>query len=460
MSRTLPGILLASFTLALAFPAVVRAAAAWTVETSPTTASLDGVACLGFTGCEAVGGGSGSGLVISSTNGASWSSQATPGSSPLSSVSCVNATNCWASTTGGSVYFYNGTSWASQASFTGVEPQSLAGIWCVDTSDCWTAGTITLLGLLGVSGVVDYGPSSWSAQYTGATLTATLNGVTCVDTSHCWAAGNSGLVLFYGGSSWSAQTQSATTQNLYGISCVSASNCWAVGGSGAVIHWNGTTWASQTSGTSTTLNAVSCVDTTHCWAVGGSGTVIFWNGTSWSSQTSNTTSSLNAVDFINDGFGWAVGAGGTIDAYGCRSGSLSVTPPASVTLPGVTLSGVDQTSTTNATLAVDDETASGSGWNVTQSATQFTTGSRTLPTNALSLTGVSPAAGTGNCTTPTNAVTYPITLGSTAAKIFNAAAGTGGGPENLTLSLKLAIPAKSSTGSYSSTWTFTVASGP
>jgi len=421
MSRTLPGILLASFTLALAFPAVVRAAAAWTVETSPTTASLDGVACLGFTGCEAVGGGSGSGLVISSTNGASWSSQATPGSSPLSSVSCVNATNCWASTTGGSVYFYNGTSWASQASFTGVEPQSLAGIWCVDTSDCWTAGTITLLGLLGVSGVVDYGPSSWSAQYTGATLTATLNGVTCVDTSHCWAAGNSGLVLFYGGSSWSAQTQSATTQNLYGISCVS---------------------------------------TTHCWAVGGSGTVIFWNGTSWSSQTSNTTSSLNAVDFINDGFGWAVGAGGTIDAYGCRSGSLSVTPPASVTLPGVTLSGVDQTSTTNATLAVDDETASGSGWNVTQSATQFTTGSRTLPTNALSLTGVSPAAGTGNCTTPTNAVTYPITLGSTAAKIFNAAAGTGGGPENLTLSLKLAIPAKSSTGSYSSTWTFTVASGP
>jgi len=452
-------ILLAIFSLALVAPTPVRAAAAWTVETSPTTANLAGVACSGFTGCEAVGGPSGSGLAISSANGTTWSTQASPGSSPFSSVSCVNATNCWASTTGGSVYYYNGSNWVSQASFTGLEPQDLAGIWCVNTSNCWTAGAVTLLGG-SLSSVVDYGPSSWSAQYTGAALTASLNAVTCVDTSHCWAAGNGGLVLSFNGSSWSQQTQSATTQNLLGVACVNASNCWAVGSSGAVIFWNGTSWASQTSGTTASLSAVSCVDTTHCWAVGGSGTVIFWNGTSWSSQTSGTTANLSAVDFINDGFGWAVGAGGTIDAYGCRSGSLTVTPPASLTLPGVTLSGLDQTSSANAALTVDDETASGAGWNVSESATQFTTGSTTLPANALSLTGVSAAAGSGNCTAPTNAVTYPVTLGSTAAKIFNAAAGTGGGPENLTLSLRLAIPAKASTGTYSSTWTFTAASGP
>jgi hypothetical protein len=83
-----------------------------------------------------------------------------------------------------------------------------------------------------------------------------------------------------------------------------------------------------------------------------------------------------------------------------------------------------------------------------------------LPATALTATGASATGGTGNCTAPTNAVSYPVTIGATAAKVFDAAAGTGGGPENVNLSLKLAIPAKSATGTYSSTWTFTVASGP
>jgi hypothetical protein len=93
---------------------------------------------------------------------------------------------------------------------------------------------------------------------------------------------------------------------------------------------------------------------------------------------------------INDRFGWAVGAGGTIDAYGCRTAGLTLTPPGSVTLPTITLNGLDQTTTTTASLTVDDETATGAGWNITQSATQFTTsGGKTLPATALSLTSTS-----------------------------------------------------------------------
>jgi hypothetical protein len=52
------------------------------------------------------------------------------------------------------------------------------------------------------------------------------------------------------------------------------------------------------------------------------------------------------------------------------------------------------------------------------------------------------------------------TTAPTAAKVYNAAIGTGGGPLTLTLSFQLAIPANAYAGSYSSTWTFTIASGP
>jgi hypothetical protein len=66
---------------------------------------------------------------------------------------------------------------------------------------------------------------------------------------------------------------------------------------------------------------------------------------------------------------------------------------------------------------------------------------------------------------PTNSVAYPVTLpaGATApaaAKLYDAAANTGAGPTNVTLTFQLAVPANAYNGSYTSTWTFTIASGP
>jgi hypothetical protein len=48
----------------------------------------------------------------------------------------------------------------------------------------------------------------------------------------------------------------------------------------------------------------------------------------------------------------------------------------------------------------------------------------------------------------------------TAAKLYNAALNTGGGPATVTLTFQLTVPANAYSGSYSSTWTFTIASGP
>jgi hypothetical protein len=106
------------------------------------------------------------------------------------------------------------------------------------------------------------------------------------------------------------------------------------------------------------------------------------------------------------------------------------------------------------------------GWNIQATSTTFTNAAgKTLPTTATAVTAATAAAASGNCDLPANSVAYPLTLPAgatapTAAKVYNAAAGTGGGPLTVTLTFRLTVPASAYNGSYSSTWTFSIASGP
>jgi hypothetical protein len=66
---------------------------------------------------------------------------------------------------------------------------------------------------------------------------------------------------------------------------------------------------------------------------------------------------------------------------------------------------------------------------------------------------------------PTNSVSYPISLPAgatppTAVKLYNAGTNSGEGPSNVTLTFQLSVPGNAYSGTYSSTWTFTIASGP
>ncbi|MBO9534852.1 MAG: WxL domain-containing protein, partial [Solirubrobacteraceae bacterium] len=109
------------------------------------------------------------------------------------------------------------------------------------------------------------------------------------------------------------------------------------------------------------------------------------------------------------------------------------------------------------------------GWNLSATSTTFTSGGNTLPTTATTFTGVTPTAvttaGEARCSAPTSSVGYPLTLPAAAVapaavKIFNAAANTGRGGTQLVFNASLGIPASTRVGSYSSTWTFTLATGP
>ena len=151
---------------------------------------------------------------------------------------------------------------------------------------------------------------------------------------------------------------------------------------------------------------------------------------------------------------------------GCSGGSQTVKAPPTLSFPSVALNAYDRTVSQTATITADDETGSGGGWNVTATSTTFNAGSgKVLPATATRITGASVAAAAGNCSTPTNSVSYPVTLPAgpsppTATRVYNAAANTGKGPSDITLTAVVTLPANTSAGTYTSTWTLTIASGP
>ncbi len=132
-----------------------------------------------------------------------------------------------------------------------------------------------------------------------------------------------------------------------------------------------------------------------------------------------------------------------------------------------TLDGADQTVAGSQAIDVGDATGSGTGWNITASSTAFTSGSHVLPTGAATvasapLVACDPGA---SCTTAANGVGYPYTLPAGASappatKLFDAAANSGLGDQTVTLTWDLAIPANAYSGTYNSTWTLSLVSGP
>jgi hypothetical protein len=145
------------------------------------------------------------------------------------------------------------------------------------------------------------------------------------------------------------------------------------------------------------------------------------------------------------------------------SAGFSVTSAASPSF-SVMLNGNDQSGSYTIPLTVDNSAVGVSltGWNLTVSTTQYTTGGgKTLSAAASTITGVTSAC-SGTCaSTPTNSVAYPLAVpvGST-VKFFNAAAATGIGTFTVTPSVTVAVPANAYAGSYTSTLTIALATGP
>jgi hypothetical protein len=131
-----------------------------------------------------------------------------------------------------------------------------------------------------------------------------------------------------------------------------------------------------------------------------------------------------------------------------------------------TLNGTDQLPTYTLPITATDARGTGAGWNLTITSTQFTTGPATLSTSASSVTGVTSACvALTTCTNPTNSIGYALTVPAapvapTAVKLFNATVNTGLGKFTVTPTVSVSIPANTRVGTYTSTITLAVVTGP
>lgn len=152
---------------------------------------------------------------------------------------------------------------------------------------------------------------------------------------------------------------------------------------------------------------------------------------------------------------------GTLTATATVTGTagISLTLPANPSLSD-TLNGTDQTVSYAPLLGVVDARGTGAGWNLTISATTFSDGAgHTLAPGTVASVSAACHAGS-TCTAATNSVTYPITIGGTASKFFNAAANTGLGQVDVTPTIDVAVPGNAYAGTYTSTVTLASVSGP
>jgi hypothetical protein len=164
----------------------------------------------------------------------------------------------------------------------------------------------------------------------------------------------------------------------------------------------------------------------------------------------------------------ATGIGASVPVTGNISGSTLSVSSSSTPSFSANLDNGDSTPTYTIALATQDTRGTGAGWNETITSTQFTTGAPnnyTLATNASTLTGVAVANGPGTNTPPSNSVTYPVAVpaGATAptpVKFFNAAANSGMGKFTLTPTIAVFVPQNTYAGTYTSTVTIAIASGP
>jgi hypothetical protein len=126
-----------------------------------------------------------------------------------------------------------------------------------------------------------------------------------------------------------------------------------------------------------------------------------------------------------------------------------------------TLDGTDQTVSYAPVLGVVDARGGGAGWNLQISATLFSDGSgHTLAPGQVSSVASACKAGSTCTVAGSSGITYPLTIGGTAAKFFNAAVNSGLGKIDVTPSVDVSIPGNTFVGTYTSTVTLAATTGP
>jgi YVTN family beta-propeller protein len=200
--------------------------------------------------------------------------------------------------------------------------------------------------------------------------------------------------------------------------------------------------------------------TTHMYTLDGSYTA--------SVIVTNTMGTSDTQVFT----GQTVSRNGTAAALAVRT--VTIATPFSLLSTPSTIGFSGSINSTNqvlsAPLDLDVSNGLAAGWSLSATSTQWTTGGAKPYTMATSATTVTTAPTVAcdtstNCNPAVNSVSYPYVLPAgisapTATKIFNANASTGIGSQTITPTLRLNVPGNAHAGTYKSTITVTLSSGP
>jgi hypothetical protein len=147
-----------------------------------------------------------------------------------------------------------------------------------------------------------------------------LQGVWGSCASDVFAVGDTGTILHYDGSAWSAM-DSGTTNQLNDVWGTSASDVFAIGRDGLIVHCDGYAWSAMGSGTTNQLNDVWGSSSSDVFAVGDTGTILHYDGGKWSPMNSGTEYGICGIWGCAPDDVFAVGNNGTILHYNGRTWS-------------------------------------------------------------------------------------------------------------------------------------------
>ena len=163
--------------------------------------------------------------------------------------------------------------------------------------------------------------------------------------------------------------------------------------------------------------------------------------------------------------------GATVGAFADSGGATASVHAGQLTESGTfgesvttTLDGTDQTLPYTLPVQLKDATGSGSGWDLQISGTSLSDGVNGHPALTQQVSGATSSCVNGNHCTPATSnsspPTYPVVVTSSPQKIFSADANSGMGILSVTGTVQVLVPGNAYAGTYTTTLTLAVVSGP
>ena len=170
-------------------------------------------------------------------NGSAWSSVPSGSNVPLQAVWGSGPSDVWAlEQFGTSIHHWDGKVWATQDLGT---YSQMNAVWGSGPSDVWVVGR---------DAVLHWDGEAWGTVLDDPLDPPRMNAAWGSGANDVWAVGDSGRILRWDGSVWSA-VASPAIESLHAVHGSGPDDVWA-GGESGIFHWNGSVW-SQSAGSGT-----------------------------------------------------------------------------------------------------------------------------------------------------------------------------------------------------------------